>query len=34
VNAVGGFTGTTYFDYAVRHPSGATGTARVYIRFR
>lgn len=34
VNAVGGFTGTTYFDYAVRHPSGETGTARVYIRFR
>ncbi len=34
VIAVSGFRGTTYFDYAVRHPSGEQGTARVYLNFR
>jgi hypothetical protein len=29
-----GFTGTTYFDYVVRHPSGEQGTGRVYVSFR
>lgn len=29
-----GFTGTTYFDYVVRHPSGEQGTGRVYVTFR
>lgn len=32
--ALNGFKGTTYFDYTVRHPSGETGTARVYVTFR
>ena len=34
VNAVGGFRGTTYFDYRVHHTSGEDGTARVYVLFR
>jgi hypothetical protein len=34
VTALNAFRGTTYFDYAVRHPSGEQGTSRVYVNFR
>ncbi len=34
VSTLGGFRGRAYFDYAVRHPGGATGTARVYVNFK
>lgn len=31
--AVGGFKGTTYFDYRVRIPAGEEATGRVYVTF-
>lgn len=34
VRPSGAFRGRAYFDYAARHPSGATGTGRVYVNFR
>ncbi|WP_168355843.1 hypothetical protein [Sphingomonas gei] len=34
VTALNGFKGYTYFDYAVRHPSGEEGAARVYVNFQ
>ncbi|MBO9518695.1 MAG: hypothetical protein J7493_11565 [Porphyrobacter sp.] len=32
--AVGGFKGTTYFDYRVRIPAGEEATGRVYVTYR
>jgi hypothetical protein len=34
VTALNGFKGYSYFDYSVQHPSGETGTARVYVSFQ
>ena len=34
ITALGGFTGVTYFDYAVRHQTGDQAAGRVYVMIR